>query len=64
MSDEHGSDRDYRRGYEDGRSGKDYPTPSVLDILAGAVMPGDPAGPSEDYDEGYRSGAEDRKHGR
>jgi len=57
------SDRDSSKGYHDGRSGKDYPTPSVVDLVVGAVVPGvDPAGPSKDYDKGYKEGKSDRKN--
>jgi len=54
--------RDYVRGYNDAREGKQYKIPSVLDIVTGAVVPGvDPAGPSKAYDQGYKDGKEDKK---
>ncbi len=62
MKDEKKAIRDYAQGLHDGRSGKSYPIPSVMDIVLGVLVPAfDPAGQSEDYDQGYRDGKEDSK---
>ena len=55
------SQHDYNRGYSDARSGERYKTPSVLDIVAGAVVPGIDPVSTKSYDEGYRDGKSDRK---
>lgn len=56
------SRREYERGYHDGREGKSFQTPGVMEILAGALVPGiDPVGNQEDYSKGYKDGKEDSK---
>lgn len=57
---DHKENRDYNRGYHDGRSGKREDGSSIIETFIDTIVPGNNP-PSRDYREGYQDGAGDRK---